>query len=62
MREMPTLPSARAERAAGDPAQRLLAQQAGPKLAWGPPASPADARRREANRLLEKHGLKPQRW
>jgi hypothetical protein len=47
-----------------DPTERLLAEQAqaGPRLSWGPPADPADARRREANRLLELHGLRPRRW
>jgi hypothetical protein len=47
-----------------DTAERLLTQAAmtGPKISWGPPASQADARRREANRLLEKLGLRPRRW
>ncbi len=47
-----------------DPTERLLAQQAaaGGKISWGPPASPADARRREADRALEKAGLRPRRW
>jgi hypothetical protein len=47
-----------------DPTERLLAEQAqaGPKVSWGQPASPAEKRRRETDRLLEKHGLKPLRW
>ncbi len=47
-----------------DPTERLLTQAAaaGPKLAWGPPPSAADARRREADRLLEAKGIRPRRW
>jgi hypothetical protein len=46
-----------------DPTSRLLAEQAGPKINWGPPADPADARRREADRLLEQLKLRPpSRW
>jgi hypothetical protein len=44
-----------------DPAVRLLSEGV-PKIAWGPPADPADARRREADRVLEQAGLKPRRW
>jgi hypothetical protein len=47
-----------------DPAERLLAEQAqaGNRISWGPPPSPADARRRAADRALEKAGLRPPRW
>jgi hypothetical protein len=47
-----------------DPTERLLMQSAtsGPKISLGPPASQADKNRREANRLLEKFGLRPRRW
>jgi hypothetical protein len=45
-----------------EPTDRLLAEQAGPKVSWGPPPSQADARRREVDRLLEKKGLRPRRW
>jgi hypothetical protein len=38
-----------------DPAVKLLAEST-PKLSWGPPADPADARRRAANDVLEKAG------
>jgi hypothetical protein len=45
-------------------AERVLMEAAmsGPKMSFGPPPSQADARRREANRLLEKVGLRPRRW
>ena len=52
-------------RSLDDPESRIFfgQAQAGPKMNWGPPASKADARRREADRLLEKHRLKPPlRW
>ena len=41
-----------------DPTARLLAQQAqaGGGISWGPPPSKSDARRREADRALEKAG------
>jgi hypothetical protein len=44
--------------------ERLLNEVAsgGPKLSWGSLPDPADKRRREANRLLEKFGLRPRRW
>jgi hypothetical protein len=47
-----------------DPTSRLLAEaaQAGLKVSWGQPASQADKNRREANRLLELHGVRPRRW
>jgi hypothetical protein len=47
-----------------DPTRRLLAEaaQSLPKVSWGQPASQADKNRREAQRLLEKHGLRPPRW
>ena len=45
-----------------DATKRLLAEQAGPPISWGPPASLADARRRKAKERLEKAGLRPRRW
>jgi hypothetical protein len=43
-------------------AERLLTQHAGPVVSWGSPASQADARRREANRVLEQAGARPRPW